>query len=60
MVQVIDTGGSVAGRIGKGFGQGLAEQLPKEIEKYRLSSGLNKLGKQDLSGKNQLQLLSQI
>lgn len=43
MVQVIDTGGSVAGRIGKGFGKGLAEQLPKEIQNYRTSSAIDKL-----------------
>lgn len=60
MVQVIDTGGSVVGRIGKGFGQGLAEQLPKEIERNRLSAGLKKLGDQDFSGKSQLQILGDI
>lgn len=43
MVQVIDTGGSVAGRIGKGFGKGLAEQIPKDVNRYLLSSGLQKL-----------------
>ncbi len=43
MVQVIDTGGSVAGRIGKGFGKGLSEQIPKEVERHRLSSGLESL-----------------
>lgn len=32
--------GDLFGRIGGGFGQGLSEQLPKEIERSRLSSGL--------------------
>lgn len=41
---------SIFGRIGTGFGQGLAEQLPKEIERNRLTSRLNELGQQkDLS-----------
>lgn len=35
--------GNIFGRIGKGFGQGLAEQVPKEIERYRLSEGLKNL-----------------
>ena len=34
---------NIFGRIGKGIGQGLSEQLPKEIERSRLSSGLKKL-----------------
>lgn len=42
--------GSTLGRIGSGVGKGLAEQLPKEIERERLSQGLKKLGDQrDLS-----------
>lgn len=57
MVQVIDQQGSIAGRIGKGFGQGLAEQVPKEIERYRLSSGLQALEK-DASNLSPIQLLS--
>lgn len=44
MVQIIPKQQSISGRIGKGFGQGLAEQIPKEIDRYRLSSGLKKLG----------------
>lgn len=45
MVQVIDDpySGNVFGRIGKGVGKGLSEQLPKEMERSRLSSGLKKL-----------------
>lgn len=38
--------GDIFGRIGSGFGQGLAEQLPKEVERNRLSSGLKQLGQQ--------------
>ena len=34
------------GRIGTGIGQGLAEQLPKEIERGRLSAGLQQLEKE--------------
>jgi len=32
--------GSTLGRIGSGVGKGLSEQLPKEIERYRLKEGL--------------------
>lgn len=44
MVQVINDefNGNVFGRLGKGIGKGLSEQLPKEIERSRLSSGLKK------------------
>lgn len=50
MVQIIDQPGSIAGRIGKGFAQGLSEQLPKEIDRSRLSKGLKEIGEQkDLS-----------
>lgn len=47
MAQVIEdpTRGSIFGRIGKGLGQGLSEQIPKEVERYRLSSGLKNLAK---------------
>jgi hypothetical protein len=31
------------GRLGEGFGRGLSEQLPKEVERYRLASGLKNL-----------------
>lgn len=52
--------GNIFGRIGKGLAQGLSEQLPKEMERTRLSEGLKELGKEDLSGKNQLELLGAI
>lgn len=35
---------SILGRIGTGLGQGISEQLPKEIERSRLASGLKELG----------------
>lgn len=48
MVQVIDDPyrkGTAFGRLGKGIGQGLSDQIPKEVDRYRLSSGLQQLGK---------------
>lgn len=44
-MQIIDDpySGNIFGRLGKGIGQGLSEQLPKEIERTRLASGLKKL-----------------
>lgn len=36
----------ILGRIGAGFGQGLAEQLPKEMERGRLSQGLKNFEKE--------------
>lgn len=38
--------GDIFGRVGTGLGKGLAEQVPKEMERNRLSSGLEKLGRQ--------------
>jgi hypothetical protein len=35
--------GNIFGRIGSGIGQGIAEQAPKEVERYRLASGLKDL-----------------
>lgn len=37
---------NIFGRIGSGIGQGLAETLPKEMERGRLSAGLKQLGEQ--------------
>lgn len=46
MVQVInDPYRSRGASLGNAFGEGLAEQLPKEIERYRLSNGLKNLMK---------------
>lgn len=48
MVQVIDDefNGNVFGRLGKGIGKGLSEQIPKEIERGRLASGLKQFEKE--------------
>lgn len=46
MVQIIEQPGNIAGRIGKGFAQGLSEQLPDEIKRGRLSSGLERIANQ--------------
>lgn len=45
MVQKIKQG-NIFGRIGTGFGKGLAEQIPKEIERNRLQSGLEDVANQ--------------
>lgn len=37
---------NIFGRIGSGIGQGMAEQLPKEMERFRLAEGLKQLGQQ--------------
>lgn len=42
-MQEITPRGSVFGRIGKSVGQGLADQIPKEVDRYRLSQGLQNL-----------------
>ena len=60
MAQVIEGNPSIAGRIGKGFGQGLAEQLPKELERSRLSHGLRTLGQTDYTGKNRLEMAADL
>jgi hypothetical protein len=53
--------GNIFGRIGSGVGKGLAEQLPKEIERGRLASGLQSLeGQKDLSPFQQFARLSAI
>jgi len=38
---------NIFGRIGTGIGKGLADQIPKEIERNRLATGLSELGKQE-------------
>ena len=49
MVQIIEQADRF-GKIGKAFGEGIAEQLPKEMDRYRLAKGLEKLNAQkDLS-----------
>lgn len=59
MVQVIEQQGNIFGRIGKGLGQGLAEQLPKEVERNRLSTGLKQF-EQDMGGLNPTQQLARL
>lgn len=44
MAQVIKQA-DIFGRIGTGIGKGLSEQVPKEIERYRMSAGLQQLEK---------------
>lgn len=39
--------GDIFGRIGSGLGQGLADQLPKEMERGRLASGLQQISQQE-------------
>ena len=38
--------GDIFGRIGTGLAKGLSEQVPKEIERNRLATGLKNLGEQ--------------
>lgn len=62
MVQVISDpySGNIFGRIGHGIGKGLSEQLPKEIERSRLSAGLKKLGeKKDQQGLSPFQFTTE-
>lgn len=54
MAQIIEQAGSPIGRLGKGIGKGLADQIPKEIDRYRLSSGLDKFAKES-AGKSPFQ-----
>lgn len=49
--------GNIFGRIGSGFGQGLAEQVPKEMEHQRLRHGLQEL-EQAAPGLNPMQFLT--
>lgn len=51
--------GNIFGRIGSGIGQGLAEQLPKEIERNRLASGLKQF-EQDSANLTPLQTLARL
>jgi hypothetical protein len=45
-IQVLpDDRGNTFNRVGRGFAQGLANSIPKEVERYRLSQGLEALSK---------------
>lgn len=50
--------GNLFGRVGTGIGQGLSEQLPKEIERGRLASGLQNL--EDKKGLSPFQQFSRL
>lgn len=51
----------ILGRVGESLGRGLSEVIPKEAERYRLSQGLQNLGKQkNLSPFEQFAQLSSI
>lgn len=51
--------GNIFGRIGSGVGQGLAEQVPKEIERSRLASGLQQF-EQDSANLSPMQQLARL
>ncbi len=53
MAQIIEQSDKF-GKIGKAFGQGLGEQIPKEVERYRLSEGLKNF-EQEAGGLTPLQ-----
>ena len=49
----------LSARLGTSLGQGLAEQVPKEVERYRLSKGLEKFS-QESKGKSPLEQYSML
>lgn len=61
MVQVLENPNpSIAGRLGKGIAQGLSEQLPKELERGRLSYGLKNLKSQAEEGASPIDLATSL
>jgi len=58
MAQTIKQG-NIFGRLGSGIGQGLAEQIPKEVERNRLASGLAQFEK-DYQNLTQMQQLARL
>ena len=56
MAQIIQSN-DIFGKIGRGFGQGLGEQIPKEVQRERLSAGLRKLGEES-GNLNQMEILT--
>ena len=61
-MQEISPRGSIAGRLGKSVGGALAEQVPKEVDRYRLKQGLQNFAKNsgNLSPSEQLAEVSSI
>lgn len=59
-IQVIPQLGDTTTQFGAGAAQGLSEQVPKEVERYRTASGLKALGKEDLSQLNQFQAMAKL
>ncbi len=59
MVQELTTNPSVFGRLGKGLAQGLADTVPKEIERNRMASGLKRFA-QESGGRNQIENLAEL
>lgn len=45
-IQILPENQNATSAIGSGVGRGLAQQIPEEIKRYRLSSGLKDLGEQ--------------
>lgn len=46
MAQKIETSPTLFGQLGKGLGQGLADVIPREVERQRLSAGLSQFAKE--------------
>jgi hypothetical protein len=44
-VQIIPQSGTLFGRVGRALGEGLSEQIPKEMDRYRLAKGLEEFEK---------------
>lgn len=51
---------NLASRLGTATGAALAEQIPKEVNRLRLASGLENLGQQNLEGLNPFQQISKL
>lgn len=58
MVQYIQNA-PLSGRLGSGIGEGLAQQIPKEVDRYRLSSGLQQF-EQDSGNLNPTQQMARL
>lgn len=58
MAQIIEQSDKF-GKIGKAFGEGMGQQLPKEVDRYRLSQGLQKF-EQESAGLSPMQQLTRL